>query len=103
MNKTETAYAQRLDLLAKAGEIAFWAFEAIKFRLADGAWYTPDFLVHVSDGTVSAVTKLEIHEVKGFSREAWGVRWKVAKDIYGGMFRFVLVRRGERGGWTFEE
>ncbi len=96
MNKTETAYAQRLDLLAKADDIGFWGFEAIKFRLADGAWYTPDFLVQTSTG-------LEIHEVKGFWRTAAKVRWKVAKEIYGGMFKFVLVRRGERGGWVFED
>jgi hypothetical protein len=95
MNKTETAYAQRLDLLAKADNIGFWGFEAIKLKLADGAWYTPDFLVQTLD-------TLEIHEVKGFFREAAKVRWKVAKSIYGGMFKFVLVRKGV-GGWTFHE
>jgi len=95
MNKTETAYAQRLNLLLKADEIVYWGFEAIKFRLADGAWYTPDFLVQTLDG-------LEVHEVKGFFREAAKVRWKVAKELYGGMFRFVLVRRGA-GGWTFHK
>jgi len=96
LNKTETAYAQRLDLLTKTGTIEFWGFEAIKLKLADGAWYTPDFLVQQRGGSV------EIHEVKGHPREAWGVRWKVAKSIYGDMFKFVLVRRSGHV-WTFEE
>ena len=95
MNKTEAAYAQRLDLLKRAGDVGFWGFEAVKLKLADGAWYTPDFLVQTLDG-------LEIHEVKGFFRDAAKIRWKVAKGIYGDMFKFVLVRRGA-GGWTFHE
>lgn len=95
MNKTETAYAQRLDFLAKADDIAFWGFEAITLKLADGARYTPDFLVQT-------LNDLELHEVKGFFREAAKVRWKVAKGIYGGMFKFVLVRR-IKGRWVFEE
>lgn len=70
----EREYAQRLDLMVRASVIAWWAYEGIKVRLADGAWYTPDFLVRSPDGA------LEVHEVKGEWREAARVRVKVAAE-----------------------
>lgn len=43
MNKTEIAYSQHLEALKSCGEIVWWKFEAIKLRLADSTFYTPDF------------------------------------------------------------
>lgn len=85
MNKTEAAYAQELELLKAAGVIKFWRFESIRLRLADGTFYTPDFLVVLSDDTI------EIIETKGFMREAARVRLNVAADIH--PFRFYLARK----------
>lgn len=59
MNKTETAYAQELELRKRYGEIAWFRFEGIKLRLADNTFYTPDFAVMLANG------QLEMHEVKG--------------------------------------
>lgn len=59
MNKTETAYAQELELRKRYGEIAWYRFEGIKLRLADNTFYTPDFAVMLANG------QLEMHEVKG--------------------------------------
>lgn len=59
MNKTETAYAQELELRKRYGEIARYRFEGIKLRLADNTFYTPDFAVMLANG------QLEMHEVKG--------------------------------------
>lgn len=59
MNKTETAYAQELELRKRYGEIARYWFEGIKLRLADNTFYTPDFAVMLANG------QLEMHEVKG--------------------------------------
>lgn len=59
MNKTELRYSTILDVMRKAGVIVSWGFEAVKLRLADLTFYTPDFMVICSDGSI------EFHEVKG--------------------------------------
>lgn len=93
MNKTEVAYEQRLNLLQKAGEILWYRFEAIKLRLADNTWYTPDFMV------LDKFNVMELHEVKGFWRDDARVKIKVAADQY--PFRFLAVSK-KKGGWEIE-
>lgn len=93
MNKTEAFYAQRLELLKRAGEIVDWRFEAIKLRLADGTFYTPDFLV------VLLAPPNEFHEVKGHWRDDARVKFKVAAELFP-MFRFRALRRA---GASWEE
>lgn len=58
MNGGERRYASRLEVSKLAGQIFDYKYEAIKFRLADNTFYTPDFMVMLSDGT------LEFHEYK---------------------------------------
>lgn len=84
-NKLEREYAAHLELLCKARVIKAWGYEQIRLRLADGAFYTPDFIV------VAADEALEIHETKGFMREAARVRIKVAAEMH--PFRFFIVRK----------
>ena len=55
MNKTETKFSHRLEALKRAGTIADWRFEALKFRLADMTTYTPDFLVIGIDGSITLI------------------------------------------------
>lgn len=93
-NDTERAYAQHLALLRCAGAIKFWAYEAIRVRLGDSAFYGCDFAV------VTAQDELEFHEVKGFWREAAKVRIRVASSLY--PFRFIAVQK-TKGGWITEE
>jgi len=93
MNKTEAAYAQHLEARKLAGEVLWYRYEAIKVRLADGAYYTPDFAVLTSD------CMLECHETKGFWREAARVRIKVAAEAY--PFKFIAIKR-VNGGWERE-
>jgi hypothetical protein len=81
MNKTEQAYSVQLDALKAAGEITWWAFEAIKLKLADKTYYTPDFVVMLADGA------LEIHETKGFWQDDSRVKWKCAQEKFW-MFKF---------------
>ncbi len=76
MNKTETAYAQELELRKRYGEIAWYRFEGIKLRLADNTFYTPDFAVMLANG------QLEMHEVKGLLDRRCQVKTKVAADQY---------------------
>jgi hypothetical protein len=98
MNKTEAAYAALLEAQKAAGEVAWYKFEAIKLRLADNTFYTPDFAVMLCSG------HLEMHEVKGFWADDARVKIKVAADMH--PFRFVAIRpkaKKDGGGWAVEE
>lgn len=94
MNKTETAYANHLEMEKRSGDIIWYKFEGIKLRLADSTFYTPDFFVMLADRS------LRCDEVKGFMQDDANVKIKVAASIY--PFKFVIVRK-RKGGWEFEE
>lgn len=97
MNKTESAYAERLEWLKHEGKVAWYLFEGITLKLADNTRYTPDFAVENELG------ELEMHEVKGFWRDDARVKIKVAASIF--PFRFIAVKmksKKEGGGWSFE-
>ena len=94
MNKTESAYADRLELLKRSGEILWYKFEGMKFRLADNTFYTPDFVI------MTNACEIIIHEVKGYMMDDANVKIKVASELY--PFRFFLVRKQAKkdgGGW----
>lgn len=93
-NKTEAAYALHLEARRQAGDVLWFAFEAIKLRLADATFYTPDYLVMLADGT------MEAHEVKGFWRDDARVKIKVAAGMF--PFRFLAVQREGGTGWKVE-
>ena len=97
MNKTESAYAAHLELLKCAGEVLWYKFEGIKFRLADNTFYTPDFAVLMKNG------EMEIHETKGFWTDDGRVKIKIASDMY--PFRFLAIKakpKSQGGGWSIE-
>jgi len=94
MNKLECDYSEHLEARRLAGEITAWKFEPFNLRLAPGASYKPDFLVVCSDGI------LELHETKGFWREAARLRIKVAAEAFP-WFRFLAVQR-KHGQWITE-
>src|SRR5690242_6034111 len=93
MNRLEAKYAQELELRRRVGEITWWEFEPLKFRLADNTFYTPDFLVMLPDG------QLEAHEVKGFWQDDARVKIKVSAEHF--PVKFVAVTQA-RGAWQFE-
>jgi hypothetical protein len=94
MNKTEQAYANRLELLLRSGEIRRWGFESIKFRLADRTFYTPDFMV-VTDA------QIEFHEVKGYWEDDARTKIKVVAELFT-EFAFFAVQK-QKDGWIIEE
>lgn len=97
MNKTESAYAQNLELRKHAGEIAWFKFEGIKFRLADNTFYTPDFAVMLATG------EFEAHEVKGFWLDDARAKIKIAADLYPLQFIAVTQKpKKDGGGWNTE-
>lgn len=96
MNGLEARYAMRLEAMRAAGELACWKFEAVKLRLADKTFYTPDFLVIHLNGDI------EFHETKGFWRDDARVKIKVAAELFP-MFSFVAVQWSSKTkNWAFE-
>lgn len=103
MNKLETSYeAQVLAPLRLAGEVVSHGFECLRLRLADKAWYTPDFFVQAAD------TVLELHEVKPWSGKLDGpfweedarLKWKIVAEQYP-CFRVLAVTLAP-DGWRCE-
>lgn len=97
-NKTESAYEDLLRARQNSGEILWYRFEGLKFRLADNTFYSPDFIVMLNDG------QIEAHEVKGHWTDDAKVKIKVAASQY--PFRFVSVKAKTKkngGGWEMEE
>ncbi len=101
LNKTEVAYAETLEVRKLAGDIAWYAFEAVTLKLAFDTRYCPDFIVMRSDG------QLECHEVKGrtkingkespYCMDDAKVKIKVAAEKF--PFRFLMVFPLSGGGW----
>jgi hypothetical protein len=95
MNQTEKAYAAHLELRKAAGEVVWYAFEALKLRLADKTFYDTDFTVMLAGG------ELEVHEVKGFWTDDARVKIKVAAEKY--PFRFIAIKKGKHSAAWVEE
>jgi len=97
MNGQEREYAAMLNTRKLAGEVLWVEYEPMRLRIAEGAFYAPDFGVMLADGT------FEFHEVKGWMERAAHVRIKVAADKF--PFRFVLAKKRlarDGGGWSIE-
>ncbi len=98
MNKTEAAYADHLELLRRAGEILWFAYECLKYRLADNTYFTPDFAVMLASG------ELQAHEVKGHWEDDARVKIKVAAERF--PIQFIAMKPLPKklgGGWQREE
>lgn len=93
-SKLEQAYADRLDLALRHGELRRWQYEALTFRLAARTRYTPDFFVVRPDGS------LELHEVKGRPREDAMVKLRIAASLFP-EFQWWLVRY-RSGQWHLD-
>lgn len=98
MNKTEAAYAATLELRKSAGEVLWFKFEGLKFRLADNTFFTPDFTVMIANG------EIEAHEVKGFMMDDANAKIKIAADMYPLAF-FVIRAKAKKdgGGWDIKK
>ncbi len=96
MNNLEADYALQLEARRLTGDVIAYAFDALKLRLADNTFYTPDFWVMLNNG------EIEIHEVKGHWEDDARVKIKVAAALF--PFRFIAVTRPSKSiGWKFEE
>lgn len=85
MNGTERAYALRLELLKRIGEIQQYYFESFTLKLAQDTRYTPDFMVINKDW------EIEYHECKGsYIRDDALVKIKVAASMF--PFKFYMCK-----------
>lgn len=91
-NDWESRYGSQLHLRMMASDIAMYAYQPIRLRLATAVWYTPDYIVRHIDNTIECV------EVKGFMREAANLRLKIAVDRFP-QFRFTIAKL-DKGNWT---
>jgi hypothetical protein len=100
-NKTEAAYEAHLEQQKRDGEILWYAFEGMTFKLAKDTRYTPDFIVMKANG------ELECREIKGsraiFQCDA-KAKIKVAAELF--PIRFIAVfpiPKKDGGGWDIQE
>lgn len=97
MNKTEAAYAQRLEALKHDGQILDWRFHVLRVRLADNTFYEPDFLV------MTAGRELQIHETKGsFTTQSGQTKIKLCAEVLP-WFRVIKASRQKDGSWILQE
>lgn len=99
MNKTESAFAQWLEIEKRAGNITHYAFEEVKFKLAgDKCYYTPDFLMQLASGQITFI------DVKGGGpvEDDAIVKIKVAAHQFP-MFGWSFVTKTKGGGWVWRE
>lgn len=94
MNGLESRYAKYLEEQRLLGTVLWYEFDCVKLRLADKTFYTPDFLVLMSDLT------LEVHEVKGHWEDDARVKVKVAADKFPLKFKATQFKNRQ---WVFEE
>jgi len=91
MNKLEKAW---YDHLIRTTDYLIFS-QALKLRMADKTWYTPDFFCLCPDGIV------RIFETKGFFRDDAAVKLKTTAEMYS-CFRFYLVKKAKGGAWDIK-
>lgn len=101
-SKWEAMYAMELGDQLLAKQILDWGYERVSLLLTEATIvdgkrkpavrYRPDFDVWLPDH------RLRFVEIKGYRREAGMVRYKMAKDKFR-YAEFVMLTRGENGGW----
>lgn len=101
MNKAEAAYKQHLELLLRAGEILWYAFDSVKLRLADKTFLSVDFFVLTKDNELQAI------DVKGslaIIADDAKVKMKVAANNFPWRFFYAVPKpKKHGGGWSVTE
>lgn len=98
-NKSESAYEEILKAKLHTGEILWYSFEGMKFKLADNTYYSPDFVVMNKD------SEIELHEVKGYFMDDAKVKIKIAAAQFPFKFFVIFVKANPKknsGGYLFE-
>ena len=81
-SKKEAAFAQKLDLRLKAGELHY-VLRQVPFDLGAGIIYRADFVTLKMDGHPDGICWLvTVYEVKGMETPAWKLKHKLFKNKY---------------------
>jgi hypothetical protein len=102
MNKVEQAYSLLLQSRELNVDVASWRFEAVKLRLADMTWYTPDFDVLLVTGEIELIEVKAVTKAgKLLAEDDALVKFKVARETFPEFrFRmFGLLPKSVGGGW----
>ena len=91
-SRDEELFAGHLEQQRLSGHVFEWSYKAVKLRLGDGVWYTPDFRV------INAEKTTIYYEIKGFLREAARVRLRTAAEKHPARFIMVRLRPKKHGG-----
>src|SRR5690348_3589247 len=75
-SKWEEQYYRHLEALKRQGVIEEFWWKGMRFAIGGGQYYKPEAVVAYPD------EYLEVHEVKGYRREAGMVRFRTAAAIY---------------------
>ena len=101
MNATEARYAAHLDAQKAAGDIVWWAFEAIKLKLAPNTHLTVDFFVMHADGRLVAI---DVKGAKAIVTDDSRAKIKIAADKFPWPFQLVYPqKKADGGGWDIEK
>ncbi len=102
-SRLELDYAFVLEARKRYGAILDWRYHPMRFRIAPGKTYEPDFLA-LSVSTCDWAAAITIYEVKGSwdSKNARDsrIRLEVAASL-NYWFRWVAVTR-DKGVWNYE-
>jgi len=91
-NKEEADFGR---ILSTWPGVKRFVFEGITLRIANGARYTPDYYVVLTDGTLC------FYEIKGLRRAAGILALKVAANQFP-EFQFLIAEFDRKTGWTIE-
>lgn len=97
-NKLEAAYESHLELRKQSGEILWYQFEGVTFKLANNTRYTPDFAVLLAN------REMQFHETKSYWMDGAKEKIKIAAEMF--PFQFIAVYaipKRDGGGFRYEE
>jgi hypothetical protein len=95
MNGLESRFVKEWIMpRVRAGDILWWAYESMTWKIAPNTTLTPDFLAQHADG------RLVWYETKGFMREDAWIKLKIAEAMQ--PIPIYVCRHTKSNGWSVE-
>ena len=99
-NKFEERFCKEFILPeVESGEIVWWGYECLRFKLADRTTYLPDFMVQAPDGSMSMIETKGSWKAKGAA--VTRVKLKTCAELYHMYDWYGVTHR--KGKWVWEE
>jgi len=94
MNKTEARFQAHLDARVLAGEILWYRYAAITFKIGEDCRYTPDFAVMHADHTISLIDVKGTSKGKPWIEEDSRAKIRAAPSIFPFTFQVAFFHAG---------